>query len=299
MTFVHLLLAVLATMGVRSTDEALVLRLPDGEVAFAEPFAVTVELRVAPGVAVDARAVEAEDLAPLVAAAANFGERVETGATVYTWDFECRAFELGAAKVGPLSVVLGRGDDRRLVRSASATLEVVATLDEVGDVEWPGGLRAPRSTFVRDVSLVLGLLALRASGAYAWSRRAPRSAGSAVARRVDDGSARSVALAELDAIASDGPGVAAPLRIAAVVRAYGAATTDVAAEERTTAELVLELRGRASDDVLAELERLLVECDCAKFARVEWDAQEFAADVERARRVVASVPHERHPRRTA
>jgi len=173
---------------------------------------------------------------------------------------------------------------------------VLAGAKDAGDLKPPKGMIEFRSWWPWIIGGLAVLLAL--AGWWLWRRSAARAAGAAVPALPPEISARD-ALDQLLAsnLLEDGQVKRFYSELSDVLRRYLEGRFGLPALDRTTAELLPELRQRPELRLLfGELRTFLENGDLVKFARLVPDRAEIDGDVGRVRRVIdATAPRTAAP----
>jgi hypothetical protein len=228
----------------------------------------------------DVRAPKEPARAPAAKDAARSGAR-----ELWTWPYRVRGFALGKVALPAMRLPIAFGSRRDTLLFPADTLAIDSLTPAATGAVLPD--RGPITPELRPVDYaVAGLLALVALAAIALLIRALRRRR-APARPAAPADPPDVILrrevASLRARGEPLPRDEFYDRLSLALRDYAAAATGITTRDRTTLEIVLELREReeAPPDGLDALRRALARADLAKFARRGggWDEATEALDL--------------------
>lgn len=189
--------------------------------------------------------------------------------------YEVTTFALDRVRLPALSVRIAEGGDTTTVATSPQLVRVASVVgaDAAGLRTAPPLAPFPRSPWPFVLWGAVGA-ALAGGGAYWWWRRQPQS--SASTGTTAEASPYDTARTRLRTLASSAdwrdPDAVKPfyVELADILRTYLADALGVAARERTTREVVADLRRRADlpDDAVDRVEAVLKRADLVKFAGV-------------------------------
>ena len=213
--------------------------------------------------------------------------------------YQMAAFDLGSLEIPPLPVRIGEGDAASERLSPGASVEVRSVLDpeeglELADLKRQAGLALSRWRL-----LLLGLVALVALGVGWWLWRRWRRAHPVETQPVagppppppDQEALEALRRLLEGRLLAQGRIKEFHVELSEIAKRYVGRRFHVSTLERTTAEVLRDMRSAGVDGWLpSALGVLLESCDSVKFARRRPEVSQCRALVEDARSLVQRTP---------
>jgi hypothetical protein len=215
--------------------------------------------------------------------------------TVWVWPYEVRGFGLGAIALPAVRLPVAYGSARDTLLFPSDTLAVDSLTRAASGSVLPD--RGPVTPELRplDYAVAAGLLVLLIVAGFLIARAIRRRRERAEAPAVPAEPADAVLRREIAALRAEGEPLPRDTfydRLSLAIRDYAAAATGITTRDRTTMEIVRDLRVRPAipPDGVDALRRALSRADLAKFARRGGGWDEALEVLEIAERLPDRLP---------
>ncbi|MCZ6696454.1 MAG: DUF4381 family protein [Acidobacteria bacterium] len=220
--------------------------------------------------------------------------RLEDGRVEEVRIYRVTVFETGAREIPALAITyIGPDGVEHTISADPIRLEIASVL--AGEDTEPADIKPPAEMPVTPLwPWLLAAATLLAAGFWVWRRRRRRleNSGGAGAPAEPARPAHEVAYAELERLLSssllnEGMVKAFYIELAEIIRRYVAARFRIDTNERTTGEILEQLRqARAGTKVIVATGDFFLACDLVKFARHTPAAEETQGSVESAYRLI-------------